>query len=108
MSGSFYSRVSTIRPAVSRMPDCEVRNFSGLPTFKLLNLFNNGLESRLGRLSCPGRQLMETPHYIAISSRGAVPHLSQDTMRESTLIKGLYAGLEDCTLYQRLAPTSLA
>lgn len=70
-------------------------------SFKLSSkLSMNNVEDRprLGSLSFPGRTNMATPHYIAISSRGTVPHLTQDTMRGSTGITGLYTALEDCEL----------
>lgn len=57
-------------------------------------------EPRLGRLALRGRASMETPHYVAISSRGVVPHLSQDMMRENTTTKGMYAALEDCECHK--------
>ena len=69
-----------------------------LLSFELIKPLNHESGARLGRLCFPGRQSIESPHYIAISSRGAVPHLSQDTMGESTGIKGLYTALEDCML----------
>ncbi|KAL8659847.1 MAG: hypothetical protein Q9226_000212 [Calogaya cf. arnoldii] len=50
---------------------------------------------RLGLLSLPGRQPINTPHYFAVSSRGCVPHLTQDMMKDNTGIKGIYAALED-------------
>lgn len=57
---------------------------------------------RLGRLCLPGRKAIDTPHYIAISSRGAVPHLSQDTFAKQTHINGIYVALEDCKKPQKL------
>ena len=60
------------------------------------NVFGDG--ARLGTLCFNNRNPIETPHYLAITSRGAVPHLSQDTMRENSEIKGVYVALEDCTL----------
>lgn len=51
---------------------------------------------RLGRLALPGRKLMDTPHYLANTSRGVVPHITQDTFRRDTHINGVYYALEDC------------
>ena len=51
---------------------------------------------RTGRLSFPGRATIDTPHYVAVSSRGAVPHISQDMIKSNTDIKSVYTGLEDC------------
>lgn len=51
---------------------------------------------RLGRLSFQGRKTIDTPHYLALSSRGTIPHLSQDMVRDNTAIGSLYVALEDC------------
>ena len=56
-------------------------------------------ESRLGTLSLHGRKTINTPHYVALTSRGTVPHLTQDMMRDNTEIQGVYAALEDCESY---------
>jgi queuine tRNA-ribosyltransferase subunit QTRTD1 len=55
------------------------------------------LSPRLGRLSLPGRNAIETPHYLGLTSRGVVPHLSQDNFAQLSSISGVYAALEDCT-----------
>lgn len=55
------------------------------------------LSPRLGRLSLPGRNAIETPHYLGLTSRGVVPHLSQDNFAQLSSIAGVYAALEDCT-----------
>lgn len=52
--------------------------------------------ARLGTLNIPGRKPLQTPGYIAITSRGAVPHLAQDVHESSTALKGIYTALEDC------------
>ena len=65
-------------------------------TFEVTSPLTKENELRLGTLSMPGRHAIQTPHYIALSSRGAVPHISQDMMREHTAIKSIYAALEDC------------
>lgn len=44
------------------------------------------------------RATLQTPHYIALSSRGAVAHLSQDMMRKHTNVKSIHVALEDCEL----------
>lgn len=51
---------------------------------------------RRGIIHVSGRKTIQTPHYWALSSRGVVSHLSQDTMREHTSITGFYTALEDC------------
>ena len=65
-------------------------------SFDLRSQNAGGAELRVGRLSFHGRTTVDTPHYVALSSRGAVPHLTQDLMRDNTAIKGIYAALEDC------------
>ena len=74
----------------------KVRHSSNLLSFEPLHLSCDTTEGRIGRLCFQGRPQIETPHYVAVSSRGAVPHLSQDMMRENTSIKGIYTALEDC------------
>ena len=67
-------------------------------SFKLLSSgeWTRENKSRHGRLEHCGRWPMLTPHYIGVTSRGAVPHLTQDTMVENTSIKGVYTAFEDC------------
>ena len=57
---------------------------------------STGTAARLGRLAFPGRRILDTPHYLANTSRGVVPHISQDTFVRDTDINGLYVALEDC------------
>lgn len=64
--------------------------------FEVGDIPHRDCSQRLGLLSLPGRQPIDTPHYFAVSSRGCVPHLSQDMMKGNTGIKGIYAALEDC------------
>lgn len=52
--------------------------------------------ARIGELLLPGRNAISTPHYIAVTSRGAVPHIAQDVFTDSTAIKGVHMALEDC------------
>ncbi|KAF8540323.1 tRNA-guanine(15) transglycosylase-like protein [Trichophaea hybrida] len=49
---------------------------------------------RLGRLICKNVQI-DTPAFIAPTSRGVVPHLSHDNLRDHTDIGGVYVALED-------------
>lgn len=59
-----------------------------------------GIEgARLGHLPLKQRSPITTPHYVAISSRGAVPHLAQDMVRDQTGIKALYTAVEDCEYF---------
>ncbi|SMR56618.1 unnamed protein product [Zymoseptoria tritici ST99CH_1E4] len=50
---------------------------------------------RLGRLVLPGRQAIDTPHFLANTSRGIVPHITQDTFKRDTDLNGVYVALED-------------
>ncbi|KAK6004543.1 hypothetical protein QM012_008405 [Aureobasidium pullulans] len=50
---------------------------------------------RAGLLSLPNRQAIETPHYLALASRGAVPHLTQDNVTKHTNLCGAYMAVED-------------
>ena len=71
------------------------RHNANLLSFEDLRI-SEKTDARLGRLHFQNRTPIHTPHYVASSSRGAVPHLSQDMMRSNTSIIGLYAALEDC------------
>ncbi|KAI5799253.1 tRNA-guanine transglycosylase family protein [Peziza echinospora] len=50
---------------------------------------------RLGRMVVNTSYSLDTPTFIAPTSRGTVPHLSHDTLRTHTPIKGVYVALED-------------
>jgi hypothetical protein len=60
------------------------------------------LAPRLGTLAIKGRTQIQTPNYIGNTSRGVLPHISQDNQRRHTRISGLYMGLEDCTCPSKL------
>lgn len=64
--------------------------------FTFIKSSSQSLGPRLGRLALPGRQVIDTPHYLGNTSRGVVPHITQDTFRRDTDISGVYIGLEDC------------
>lgn len=51
---------------------------------------------RLGLLNVKGRRTLETPGYLAVSSRGVVPHISPDVLASQTDIGGVHLALEDC------------
>jgi queuine tRNA-ribosyltransferase len=55
-------------------------------------------DARLGSLQFQGRKTITTPNFLAISSRGTVPHITQDLMRSQTSINGIYAAFEDCRI----------
>lgn len=72
--------------------------------FTVVKSTSNTLAPRLGRLTVPGRNAIETPHYIGLTSRGVVPHLSQDNYASLTSIQGVYTPLEDCTCLPNIVP----
>ncbi|KAK3994711.1 putative queuine tRNA-ribosyltransferase [Cladorrhinum sp. PSN332] len=51
--------------------------------------------ARPGRLSFPGRRPIETPNYIAVTSRGCLPHLTPDNVAKHIKSSGTYMSLED-------------
>ncbi|KAL5117494.1 hypothetical protein ACEQ8H_004659 [Pleosporales sp. CAS-2024a] len=53
------------------------------------------LTPRLGRLSLAGRKTILTPAFIGNTSRGVIPHISQDNFRKSVDVGGVYVPLED-------------
>lgn len=68
--------------------------------FSLLGSLPTILSPRLGQLSLRGGKKLATPHYLPISSRGALPHASHDTIRDNMSVDGLYVALEDCESWQ--------
>lgn len=54
------------------------------------------LAPRLGRLSVAGRKSMLTPDFIGNTSRGVIPHVSQDNFMQHVDAGGVYMALEDC------------
>jgi queuine tRNA-ribosyltransferase len=52
--------------------------------------------SRLGRLSVKQRKDLPTPNFIAVSSRGVIPHMTPDVIISSSQIGGVHMALEDC------------
>ena len=95
LHGVYYSTMAEVPAPLKSSPD---QLHQELLSFKISKPLQADTNARLGRLSFHGRSPIETPHYIAISSRGCVPHLTQDTMREQTFIKAIYTGLEDCMI----------
>jgi queuine tRNA-ribosyltransferase len=77
----------------------DVDKFASLPDemFSIIKSAPQGLGSRLGRLSVAGREAIDTPHFLGITSRGVVPHLTQDTFARDASISAVYVPLEDCT-----------
>lgn len=54
------------------------------------------LAQRVGRLSVPGRNKILTPGFIGNTSRGVIPHISQDNFQKCVDLGGVYVPLEDC------------
>lgn len=52
---------------------------------------------RLGQLTIQGRPAIATPALIACTSRGVIPHVTQDVLSKLTCVAAVYIGLEDCT-----------
>ncbi|KAI1135634.1 tRNA-guanine transglycosylase [Hypoxylon sp. FL0543] len=52
---------------------------------------------RVGRLTLPKRRLIDTPNYIGLTSRGAIPHMTPDILAKHTELSGSYIALEDFT-----------
>lgn len=64
-----------------------------------------GDQHRLGELALAGRQKVQTPNYFPLTSRGSLPHLSQDMMRDYAPVAGIYTALEDCELPLTTGPS---
>jgi hypothetical protein len=41
-------------------------------------------------------QVIETPNFIAITSRGVVPHMTPDVLTQHTQFQGVHMAIEDC------------
>ncbi|KXJ93451.1 tRNA-guanine(15) transglycosylase-like protein [Microdochium bolleyi] len=57
-----------------------------------------GTGARLGRLAFPRQRQrlpIDTPNFIAITSRGSVPHMTPDVVTRHTQLGGAYMALED-------------
>ena len=81
------------------MDSCSAERFAQMPVemFTIIKSATAGLGPRLSRWSLAGRNTIDTPHYLGITSRGVVPHLTQDTFARDAGISGVYVPLEDCT-----------
>ena len=65
-------------------------------SFTVLNSAPSILSPRLGRLTVEGRKALQTPYYVPLTSRGALPHITHDTMKDHMSVNSLYISLEDC------------
>jgi hypothetical protein len=95
-TSSLLSIVMSLPEASSQSPD-EMVNFTLLsPAAAPI------LAPRLGNLAVAGRKAIPTPNYIPLTSRGAVPHIAHDVMRDQSAIGSLFIGLEDCRFMSTL------
>ena len=79
-------------PSLEREPD-NMRKVC----FHILKELTPGMSgSRMGRLVVLGRSPLETPNFIAVSSRGVVPHMSPDVIAAHANMAGVHMALEDC------------
>ena len=65
-----------------------------VPVFATRNPYAKG--PRLGTLSLPGRKPIKTPHFLALTSRGLVPHITQEILKAHINARSLHVSLEDC------------
>lgn len=79
-------------------PSLEISSdMSGRKIFELIgSAAVDGSAARLGKMSLPGKKAIETPTFFAVTSRGAVPHLTPDNLKRHTSVSGVYMALEDC------------
>ena len=63
----------------------------------LKSLNGDRITARLGRLAVPGRNVIQTPGFFGVATRGAVPHLTPDNVFQHKPFQGTYLALEDCT-----------
>ena len=78
--------------------------------FKILKaVANDGVGARLGTLSLPKRSPIDTPNFIGLTARGAIPHLTPDNISRKSDLGGVYVALEDCksASYRRPNPMKL-
>ncbi|KAI0968536.1 tRNA-guanine transglycosylase [Xylaria arbuscula] len=65
--------------------------------FKILRgAVNDGVGARVGTLSLPKRRPIDTPSFIGLTARGAIPHLTPDNAGKQSELGGVYIALEDC------------
>ncbi|KAJ9504273.1 hypothetical protein H2202_000329 [Exophiala xenobiotica] len=81
------------------MEQLEADSLARLPNAMLKFVIEHATSSetaaRLGQLTAHGRPTINTPHYIAPTSRGVIPHLSHDNLQKHTRISAVYVPLED-------------
>lgn len=66
-------------------------------SFELLGVTDpHAAAPRLGLLAVKDRKVLETPNFVAVTSRGVVPHMTPDVIAASSRIGGVHMALEDC------------
>lgn len=70
----------------------------------LKSIVSDGVTARLGRLALPRRDAIDTPNFLAVTSRGVLPHLTPDNMSRYASFPGVYMAMEDCELPRRRNP----
>ena len=53
-------------------------------------------KARLGELALKGRDAIETPNFLAVTSRGVMPHISPDSIPSQVTFPGVFTAIEDC------------
>ncbi|KAI3317785.1 tRNA-guanine transglycosylase [Xylariaceae sp. AK1471] len=82
----------------------------GRAIFKILKgVVSDGTGARLGTLALPKRRPIDTPNFIGLTARGAVPHLTPDNVSKRSELGGVYIALEDFmeTTRKKTAPAFL-
>lgn len=85
---SSLSSGSAPAPKLNQLPP-EMLHFTLIKT-------TGALTPRLGCLSLPKRKSISTPNFVGNTSRGIIPHISQDNFSKSLNLNGVYVALEDC------------
>ncbi|EHA51576.1 tRNA-guanine transglycosylase [Pyricularia oryzae 70-15] len=88
-----------------KLPDSD----PAMELFTLLRASTPGTGARLGRLSLPGRNPVDTPNFFSGTSRGVVPHLTPDNLRRhADMVRGAYMAFEDFIERNQRDPTRVA
>lgn len=56
----------------------------------------NVIGPRLGRLRVEGKNELDTPNFLTLTSRGTIPHMTPDVVAGSTNIRAVHMAIEDC------------
>lgn len=65
-----------------------------VPIFATKKPYGQG--PRLGTLNLPGKNPIKTPHFLALTSRGLIPHITQDNLKAHLNVRSMHVSLEDC------------